>query len=344
MNKNKVQDYDYDLPKELIAQEPLPIRDQSRMLVLNQFTGEIQHTSFSQLAEFLNPGDLLVFNDTKVLPARFWGYKNETGGRVEFLLLRELGTNKWDVLCSPGRKVRPGDVFHFEGEDLEAVILNKNESGSRTVLFKTKGHLKEIFLRIGQMPLPPYIKQTLNEPERYQTIFAANEGSAAAPTAGLHFTPQIFERLKQNNIEITFLTLHVGLGTFRPIKTEYIEEHTMHFEYYNLGDFAADKINKVKEKSSRVVAVGTTTCRVLESASEENGRVSPGKGTTGLFICPGYRFKLIDALITNFHLPRSTLLMMICAFAGKDNVFHAYQEAIKYKYRFYSFGDCMLIL
>ena len=344
MDKNTVYEFDYDLPEELIAQDPLPDRDQSRMLVLNRFTGEIDHAMFSQLPEYLNAEDVLVFNDTKVLPARFWGYKKETGGRVEFLLLREIEYNKWDVLCSPGRKARPGDVFLFKGEDLEAYILEMNTSGSRTVLFKTPGHLKDIFSRIGQMPLPPYIKQTLNNPERYQTIFAAKEGSAAAPTAGLHFTPRVIKRLKEKNIDKTFLTLHVGLGTFRPVKTAYIKNHKMHLEYYNLTDASAQLINRAKDKGSKVVAVGTTTCRVLESLSSEYGRVLSGEGETDLFIYPGYQFRVVDAMITNFHLPRSTLLMMICAFAGKDKVFHAYREAIENQYRFYSFGDCMLIL
>ncbi len=344
MKRNRVADFDYDLPRELIAQEPLPERDRSRMLVLRRLSGGVTHTFFSSLPDYLAKGDLLVLNDTRVLPARLWGKKAGTGGKVEFLLLRQLEGNQWDVLCSPGRKARPGDTFHFAAGLLEGEILAATGEGTRTVLFKTDQDFFGILREIGETPLPPYIKKTQQDPRRYQTIFAQKAGSAAAPTAGLHFTPQTFQRLEDKGIELSFLTLHVGLGTFRPIKTEYVEEHEMHREYFELAPAAAAQINRAKARGSRVIAVGTTTCRVLESVSGENGLVAPRRGETGLFISPGYAFKLVDGLLTNFHLPRSTLLMMICAYAGKDQVFQAYREAIQKKYRFFSFGDCMLII
>jgi len=344
MKINRVADFDYDLPRELIAQEPLPERDRSRMLVLRRLSGEVTHTSFGSLPDYLAKGDLLVLNDTRVLPARLWGKKAGTGGKVEFLLLRRLEENQWDVLCSPGRKARPGDTFHFAAGLLEGEILAATGAGTRIVLFKTDQDFFEVLRCIGEMPLPPYIKKTQQDPRRYQTIFAQKAGSAAAPTAGLHFTPQTFQRLEEKGIEHSFLTLHVGLGTFRPIKTEYVEEHEMHREYFELAPAAAEQINRAKVQGSRVIAVGTTTCRVLESVSGHDGRVSPRRGETGLFIYPGYTYKLVDGLLTNFHLPRSTLLMMVCAYAGKDHVFQAYREAIQRKYRFFSFGDCMLII
>ncbi len=344
MRKSKVQNFDYDLPEELIAQEPLPDRDRSRVLVLYRSTGQVEHSHFYRLPEYLQEGDLLVFNDTKVLPARFWGCRKQTGGKVEFLLLREIEDKKWEVLCSPGRKARPGDRFVFEQKNLEATILDQTEQGTRLVQFETGEDFKAMLNQLGQMPLPPYIKKKLEEPDRYQTIYASQNGSAAAPTAGLHFTAQVFHSLEQIGVEKAFLTLHVGLGTFRPVKTEFIEDHNMHREYFELPEHTAEKINQAKERGSRVIAVGTTVCRVLESAGVDRNGLTSCAGETDLFIYPGYHFQVVDAMITNFHLPKSTLLMMICAFAGKENVFSAYRQAIERRYRFFSFGDCMLIL
>ncbi len=338
----RTSDFDYYLPPELIAQEPLEKRDSSRMLVLMRNTGEVRHSFFADIPLFLENGDLLVFNDTRVLPARLRGSRKDTGGAVELLLVRRLEESKWEVLCSPGKRVRPGAVLTFGEGLLEAEVLSSTPSDSRIVRFLCAD--EDVLKRVGEVPLPPYIKKDLADRERYQTIYASKEGSSAAPTAGLHFSDAVLDRLHKKSIESVYITLHIGPGTFRPVKAEYVQAHTMHSEYYELSSEAAERINRVKEKGGRVVAVGTSCCRTLETLSSEDGRVSPGSGETELFIYPGYRYKLVDALLTNFHLPRSTLLMLVCAFAGTENIFRAYREAVQRRYRFYSFGDCMLIV
>lgn len=343
-HKLKTDDFDYHLPKELIAQEPLPERDSSRLLVLWRATGEIKHSFFRELPAFLEEGDLLVLNNTRVIPARLLGKRKDSGGRVELLLLRPLEDLKWEVLCFPGKRAQPGTVLVFGDGMLEAEILNRTKGGGRLVFFKAEKPFEHTLRQLGQVPLPPYIKKNLEDEERYQTIYALKNGSVAAPTAGLHFTHQVFEKLARKGIEWTFVTLHIGAGTFRPVKSEYVEEHKMDKEYYELSLEAAEKINRTRGLGKRVIAVGTTCCRVLETLAGPDGRVRAGLGETDLFIYPGYKFKIVNALITNFHLPRSTLLMLVCAFAGRENIFKAYQEAIKERYRFYSFGDSMLII
>lgn len=343
-HKIKTDSFSYDLPLELIAQEPLPDRDNSRLLVLRRNSGEIEDSTFKKLPQYLKTGDLLILNDTRVIPARLLGNRKDTGGKVELLLLRRLTEEKWEVLCSPGKRVKTGVVLTFGDGQLEAEVFEKTPVGGRTVLFRGKQPLDALLNTLGRVPLPPYIKKELENEERYQTIFASKSGSAASPTAGLHFTPDVFEALKSRGIEWAYLTLHIGVGTFRPVKNEYVEDHQMHSEYFELPASTAQKINRTRKKGGRIVAVGTTCCRVLETMGNDRGEVSEGRGETDLFIYPGYNFKVVEAMVTNFHLPRSTLLMLVCAFAGRENTLKAYEKAVEWRYRFYSFGDAMLII
>lgn len=340
----KLSDFNYELPPGLIAQEPTAQRSDSRLLVLNRDSGEIEHRIFSDLGEYLQKGDCLVLNDTRVIPARLLGLKEDTGGRIEFVLLKNIRGDTWEVILKPGKRARPGARFVFGGGELKAEIVDVVEGGNRLVRFEYDGIFREILDRTGIIPLPPYITRKLEDPERYQTVYSRKRGSAAAPTAGLHFTEAMLDILARREIKIAYLTLHVGLGTFRPVKTANIEEHVMHEEYYALNSEAAVIINDTRAKGGRVIAVGTTSCRVLETSGSDTGYVKPGEGLTGIFIYPGYHFKITDALITNFHLPESTLIMLVSAFAGRENIMGAYCEAIKKKYRFFSFGDAMLII
>ena len=340
----KLNDFSYELPEKLIAQSPIEKRDLSRLLVLNRDSDTLEHKHFIDLPDFLEAGDCLVINNTKVIPARLLGEKEKTGGKIEFVLLKRLEKDIWEIILKPGRIAKPGSRFIFGEGLLKAEILEIVEEGNRIVKFYYDGVFEEILDKVGIMPLPPYIHASLEDKERYQTIYSRIDGSAAAPTAGLHFTPAVFEMLAQKGVKIAEVTLHVGLGTFRPVKTENILEHHMHKEAYSITPEACKIINQAKEDGKRVVAVGTTSVRVLETSSDENGRVLPGSGETDIFIYPGYTFKVIDALVTNFHLPESTLIMLVSAFAGKDRIMQAYHEAIKEEYRFFSFGDAMLIL
>ncbi|GAV25057.1 S-adenosylmethionine:tRNA ribosyltransferase-isomerase [Carboxydothermus islandicus] len=337
----KLEDFDYNLPEELIAQTPLEKRDESRLLVLNRQTGEITHDIFKNLKRYLVPGDLLVVNKTRVIPARLYGVR-EQGGEVEILLLKRLSLTEWEVLVKPGRRARVGTRLIFAPGVLEGEIVAQTEVG-RIIKFSFQGIFEEILNQLGQTPLPPYIKEKLKDPERYQTIYAKEPGSAAAPTAGLHFTWELISELNNYGVEFTEVLLHVGLGTFKPVKTENIFEHKMHEEYYEIENEAAEKINKAKREGRRVIAVGTTVVRVLESVADR-GQVAPAKGYTDLFIYPGFNFQIIDGLITNFHLPKSTLLMLVSAFAGREKVLNAYETAVSLRYRFFSFGDAMLII
>jgi len=337
-----VSDYDYDLPKELIAQDPLEDRSSSRLLVLNKNTGEFSHHHFKDIKEYLRPGDCLVINDTKVIPARLYGRKEETGAAIEVLLLKRLKGDEWECLVRPGKKLRPGTRVEFGDGKLKGTITGMLEEGNRKIAFEYDGIFEEILDELGQMPLPPYITHELKDKNRYQTVYAKNEGSAAAPTAGLHFTKELLEEIKAMGVEIATVTLHVGLGTFRPVKVDRIEDHHMHSEYYVVEPEQAEKINRAKREGHRIISVGTTSCRTLESAAKD-GFVVAGSGNTEIFIYPGYEFKIIDCLITNFHLPQSTLLMLVSALAGRDNIMAAYKEAVKEKYRFFSFGDAMFI-
>ncbi|MBR4587185.1 MAG: tRNA preQ1(34) S-adenosylmethionine ribosyltransferase-isomerase QueA [Lachnospiraceae bacterium] len=337
-----VSDYDYDLPKELIAQDPLEDRSSSRLLVLNKNTGEFSHHHFKDIKEYLRPGDCLVINDTKVIPARLYGRKEETGAAIEVLLLKRLTGDEWECLVRPGKKLRPGTRVEFGDGKLKGTITGMLEEGNRKIAFEYDGIFEEILDELGQMPLPPYITHELKDKNRYQTVYAKYEGSAAAPTAGLHFTKELLEEIKAMGVEIATVTLHVGLGTFRPVKVDRIEDHHMHSEYYIVEPEQAEKINRAKREGHRIISVGTTSCRTLESAAKD-GFVAAGSGNTEIFIYPGYEFKIIDCLITNFHLPQSTLLMLVSALAGRDNIMAAYKEAVKEKYRFFSFGDAMFI-
>lgn len=339
----KVSDFNYNLPKELIAQVPIKDRDQSRLMVLDRKNKTIEHKIFKDIIDYLEPGDCLVRNNTKVIPARLYGVKEETGANVEFLLLKRVDGDIWEVMVKPGRKLMPGVRVEFGNGLLKAEILEKFEDGNRKVKFEYNGIFNEILDKIGLMPLPPYIKERLKEKDRYQTVYAKYEGSAAAPTAGLHFTDELLEKIKEKGVEIANVTLHVGIGTFRPVKVENIEEHDMHSEHYYIKKEDADKINNARKNGGRIIAVGTTSCRVLESISDENGIVHETEGDTSIFIYPGYKFKCIDCLITNFHLPESTLIMLVSALAGKDYIMKAYEEAVKEKYKFFSFGDAMFI-
>jgi S-adenosylmethionine:tRNA ribosyltransferase-isomerase len=339
----KVKDFYFDLPEELIAQHPLENRDESRLLLVDKQNGELEHKIFKDIVEFFNPGDCLILNNTRVIPARLIGEKKESGGKIEFLLLKRLDINTWETLAKPGKRAQVGTKFIFGNGELEAEVLEIKEEGNRIIKFHCQGIFEEVLDKLGQMPLPPYIKETLDDKERYQTVYSKVSGSAAAPTAGLHFTEELLQQLKEKGVKIGFLTLHVGLGTFRPVKSESIEEHHMHSEFYEMSQEVADLINFTKENGNRVIAVGTTSCRTLETIGDENGRVREQSGWTDIFIYPGYKFKIVDGLITNFHLPESTLIMLVSALAGKDNIMHAYNEAVKNKYRFFSFGDAMFI-
>ena len=339
----KVSDFNYDLPKELIAQVPIKNRDESRLMILDRNLKTIEHKVFKDIIDYLEPGDCLVRNNTKVIPARLYGVKELTGANVEFLLLKRISGDIWEVMVRPGKKLMPGAKVTFGDGLLNAEIIEKLDGGNRKVKFEYNGIFNEILNEIGLMPLPPYIHEKLKEKDRYQTIYAKYEGSAAAPTAGLHFTEDLFEKLKQKGVEVANVTLHVGIGTFRPVKVENIEEHNMHSEHFYIKHEDAEKINKAKKEGNRVIAVGTTSCRVLESIADENGMVKETEGDTSIFIYPGYKFKCLDALITNFHLPESTLIMLVSALAGKDFIMEAYNEAVKEKYRFFSFGDAMFI-
>ena len=339
----KVSDFNYNLPKELIAQVPIKDRDQSRLMVLDRKNKTIEHKIFKDIIDYLEPGDCLVRNNTKVIPARLYGVKEETGANVEFLLLKRVDGDIWEVMVKPGRKLMPGVRVEFGNGLLKAEILEKFEDGNRKVKFEYNGIFNEILNEIGLMPLPPYIHEELKEKDRYQTVYAKYEGSAAAPTAGLHFTDELFKKLKEKGVEVANVTLHVGIGTFRPVKVENIEEHDMHSEHFYIKAEDAEKINKAKREGHRVIAVGTTSCRVLESVADDNGYVKEVEGDTNIFIYPGYKFKCLDALITNFHLPESTLIMLVSALAGKDFIMQAYEEAVKEQYKFFSFGDAMFI-
>ena len=339
----KTSDFYYDLPERLIAQDPILKRSDSRLMLLDKNTGEIEHSVFNKLPEYLKPGDCLVINNTKVIPARLIGKKEGTGGAVEILLLKRISDDVWETLVKPGKKLRTGARVSFGGGILKAEIMDVLEDGNRHVKFEYDGIFEEVLNELGEMPLPPYITHKLEDKNRYQTVYAKYEGSAAAPTAGLHFTSELLETIKNMGINIASVTLHVGLGTFRPVKVDDVTKHHMHTEFYSVTREAADMINETKAKGGRIICVGTTSCRTVESCSDENGIVYPGQGNTDIFIYPGYKFKVLDALITNFHLPESTLLMLVSALAGKDNIMHAYEIAVKEEYRFFSFGDAMFI-
>lgn len=339
----KVAEFNYDLPEELIAQHPYDKRDEARLLVMDRTTQKIKHTVFKQVIDYLNPGDCLVINNTKVLPARLYG-KKDTGANVEFLLLKNLQNDEWETMVRPGNKLKPGTKVSFGSGLLKAEILEVLAGGNRKVKFEYQGIFNEILDQIGLMPLPPYIKESLKENDKYQTVYAKYEGSSAAPTAGLHFTEELLEEIKKKGVKIAKVTLHVGIGTFRPVKVENVEEHTMHSEHYYIKKEDADLINETKKNGHKIISVGTTSCRVLESVADENGFVKETEGDTSIFIYPGYQFKCIDQLITNFHLPESTLIMLVSSLAGKDFVMKAYEEAVKEKYHFFSFGDAMMIL
>jgi S-adenosylmethionine:tRNA ribosyltransferase-isomerase len=338
-----VKEFDFDLPEELIAQDPLEDRSSSRLLVLDKITGELRHDVFRNIIEELQEGDCLVINNTKVIPARLYGVRQETGAAVEVLLLKRRENDIWEVLTRPGKKCRPGTVLSFGDGLLTGEILEVVEDGNRLIQFHYQGIFEELLDQLGQMPLPPYITHELKDKNRYQTVYAKYEGSAAAPTAGLHFTKELLEAIREKGVKIAEVTLHVGLGTFRPVKVDVVEEHHMHSEYYQIEPEQAAIINETKQAGGRIIAVGTTSCRTLESATDEKGILQAGSGNTDIFIYPGYTFKMVDALITNFHLPQSTLIMLVSALAGKDHVMAAYKEAVKERYRFFSFGDAMFI-
>ena len=339
----KKSDFYYDLPERLIAQHPLERRDSSRLMVLDKKTGATDHRVFSDLTEILMPGDCLILNDTRVLPARIYGEKISTGAVVEFLLLKQLSASQWECIVKPGKKAREGAAFDFSGI-MQGTITQVLETGNRIIDFSFEGNFFELLEKIGYMPIPPYIKEKLEDNERYQTVYSKHLGSAAAPTAGLHFTKQMLQALEQKGINIGYVTLHVGLGTFRPVKADNIEEHVMHSEHYRVPEETAALINATKAKGGRIIAVGTTSCRTLETAADESGKLQASEGESKIFIYPGYRFKCIDALITNFHLPESTLIMLVSALAGRENVLRAYETAVREEYRFFSFGDAMFIV
>lgn len=344
MNGLKTSDFYYDLPKELIAQDPLEDRSASRLLVLHRKSGRVEHRVFTDIVEYLRPGDCLVRNNTRVIPARLFGTREDTGAVIELLLLKRREKDLWETLVKPGKKARAGAKICFGDGVLRGEIVDVLEDGNRLIRFGYEGIFEEILDELGQMPLPPYITHKLQDKNRYQTVYARYEGSAAAPTAGLHFTEELFETLQEKGIVVANVTLHVGLGTFRPVKVEDVSEHHMHSEFYHVEPAEAEKINKARTAGGRIVCVGTTSCRTIESASDEMGVLQPGEGDTDIFIYPGYRFKMMDVLLTNFHLPESTLLMLVSALAGKEQVMAAYEEAVRERYRFFSFGDAMLIL
>ena len=337
------QDFSFDLPQELIAQDPLKDRASSRLLVLDKETGETSHHVFREIKDYLHPGDCLVINDTKVIPARLIGSKIGTDAKIEILLLKRKEDNVWETLVKPGKKAKPGARISFGAGLLIGEVIDVVEEGNRLVRFTYDGIFEEILDQLGQMPLPPYITHQLEDKNRYQTVYAKHSGSAAAPTAGLHFTPELLREIKDEGVDIASVTLHVGLGTFRPVKVDNILEHHMHSEFYQIEESEAEKINRAKEKGGRIICVGTTSCRTIESAADENGHLRAGSGWTDIFIYPGYKFKILDCLITNFHLPESTLLMLVSALAGREHVLAAYEEAVKERYRFFSFGDAMFI-
>lgn len=339
----KRTDFYYELPEELIAQDPLADRSSSRLLVLDRKSGAVSHHVFREITDYLREGDCLVINDTKVIPARLIGSKLGTGAKIEVLLLKRKENNVWETLVKPGRKVKPGAKISFGDGLLVGEVVDIVEEGNRLIRFSFEGIFEEILDRLGQMPLPPYITHQLQDKNRYQTVYAKHTGSAAAPTAGLHFTPELLEEIKKSGIEIARVTLHVGLGTFRPVKADEITDHHMHAEFYQINEEAAKKINRAREAGNRVICVGTTSCRTVESAADERGHLEAKSGWTDIFIYPGYKFKILDGLITNFHLPESTLIMLVSALAGRENVLAAYEEAVKERYRFFSFGDAMLI-
>ena len=339
----KTSDFDYSLPEELIAQTPASPRDSSRLLVYHRDTGEVEHRIFRDVIEYLHPGDVLVINQTRVIPARLYGVKEGTGGAIEFLLLRRLNLTDWEVILKPGRKAKPGARFVFGEGELTAEVLSMAEDGGRTVRFSYEGVFEDVLDRLGQMPLPPYIHEKLEDRSRYQTVYAKVDGSAAAPTAGLHFTPELLERVRAKGVEVVPVLLHVGLGTFRPVKEEDVANHHMHSEYYEVTEEQAEAINAARARGGRIVCVGTTSVRTLETVATEDGIVHPGRGFTQIFITPGVRLKAVDALITNFHLPQSTLLMLISAMMGREHALATYELAVKERYRFFSFGDAMLI-
>lgn len=339
-----VKDFYFDLPQELIAQDPLEDRSASRLLVLDKETGEVTHRHFRDIKEYLKPGDCLVINDTKVIPARLLGTKKDTGAKIEVLLLKRREDDIWETLVKPGKKARPGAELEFGEGLLKATVVEVADEGNRLIQFHYDGIFEEILDQLGQMPLPPYITHQLKDKNRYQTVYAKHQGSAAAPTAGLHFTKELLTEIKELGVEIAHVTLHVGLGTFRPVKTENVLDHHMHSEFYMVEESEAQKVNKAKESGGRIICVGTTSCRTIESAAGEDGLLKAGSGWTEIFIYPGYQFKLLDCLITNFHLPESTLVMLVSALAGRERVLSAYGEAVKERYRFFSFGDAMFVI
>ena len=339
----KTSDFYYDLPEELIAQDPLEDRSSSRLLVLDKKTGKTEHHVFREITNYQNPGDFLVLNDTKVIPARLIGVKEETGAKIEVLLLKRGADDVWETLVKPGKKARPGARISFGDGLLVGEVMEVVEEGNRLIHFEYDGIFEEILDQLGQMPLPPYITHQLQDKDRYNTVYAAHSGSAAAPTAGLHFTPELLKEIEEKGVDIARVTLHVGLGTFRPVKVDDVENHHMHSEFYMIDEEAAEKINRAKENGHKVICVGTTSCRTIESAADENGKLKACSGWTEIFIYPGYQFKVLDELITNFHLPESTLVMLVSALAGREHVLAAYEEAVKERYRFFSFGDAMFI-
>jgi len=339
----KTKDFDYELPEELIAQTPLRERDASRLMTLSKTTGEIAHRHFHELPGLLRPGDVMVLNDSRVLPARLMGLRADTGSPVEVLLLTQKENDIWECLTRPGKRTKDGARLVFGDGLLKAEVVGQTPEGNRFIRFDYQGIFLEIIEKLGQMPLPPYIREKLADPERYQTVYSRETGSAAAPTAGLHFTRALLDQIRESGVGLAYLTLHVGLGTFRPVKADDITEHVMHAEHYTVTDETANLINTAREKGGRVIAVGTTSCRTLESCADERGRVRPGSGWTDIFIYPGYNFRCVDALITNFHLPESTLIMLVSALAGRENVLNAYRIAVRERYRFFSFGDAMFI-
>ena len=340
----KTHDFYYDLPKERIAQTPVEPRDHSRLLVMDRFTGEMEHRHFYDIVDYLRPGDLLIINDSRVLPARLYGYKEDTGAHMELLLLEQKENMVWECLAKPGKKAKPGVKLIFGDGLLVGEVVEVKEDGNRMVKFTCDGNFYSVLDQIGQMPLPPYITEKLQDKERYQTVYSKELGSAAAPTAGLHFTPELMDKIRAMGVDFASVTLHVGLGTFRPVKAQEVTEHKMHSEHCLLPKETAEKILKTKANGGRVIAVGTTSCRTLESVATFTGQIQPWEGYTDIFIYPGYEFKVLDGLITNFHLPESTLIMLVSAFAGREHILHAYEEAVKLEYRFFSFGDACLFI
>ena len=339
----RVRDFYYHLPEELIAQKPIDIRDKSRLMIVDKNTGAIEHGVFRDVVKYLQPGDCLVLNDTRVIPARLFGHKLNTGGRIEFVLLRRIDIDRWEVLVKPGKRARAGTRFGFGEGQLKAEVLENTPAGGRIVRFEYSGVFENVLERLGTMPLPPYIKERLDDPERYQTVYSKEDGSAAAPTAGLHFTDDLLEKIREKGVRIAYITLHVGLGTFRPVKAKEVERHIMHSEYYRIDQKACKTVNDTMDKGGSIIAVGTTSCRTLETVASEKG-VTAGEGWTDIFIYPGYNFKVVDGMITNFHLPESTLVMLVSALVGRENIMNAYRTAIEEKYRFFSFGDAMLLI